>query len=153
MGKKSPIPAGAFVELNIDAIAEGKCRRDFERKLRRAYKELMEYEKETGDTKCKSVVLLKVTISRMAAAKEHIAITHNTKLSTPTVSEVSIVRERGGRLLCQPVGASEFDPDQQVLFDSLGRPIQGVDPETGEAFGDEAKQKDVAGKIRPAVNQ
>ena len=150
MSKKSPVPAGAMMELNLDLIGEGSFRRKFERAIRRAVKELLAYEQETQDQKGKSQVVAKITVARLPSAKDHFNVSFNVKTATPTANEVSVVKARGGRLLCQPVGASEWNPDQQVLFDAQGRAIQGTDPDTGEVVSGEG-EKDVAGKIERAA--
>lgn len=141
---KSPVPPGAFVELNAGNIDEGKFFKQLNAKIKRAYRELIDYEKSSEDTQGKAVITAQISIFRTKGTKDHFSIVHGTKISTPAQKNVSVVKARGEHLLCQPTGASEFDPDQMVIFDAQGRAIGGVDPETGEVVSN-----DVAGKIEP----
>jgi YD repeat-containing protein len=57
-----------------------------------------------------------------------------------------MVKDAGGKLLCQPTGSNEDDPNQQLFYDARGRVIGGVDLQTGEQI----TTRDVVGKIGKA---
>ncbi len=124
---KSPAPPGAMVEMAVDNIDEGKFKRQFNAAMRRAFKDLLAYQKETDSSSGKSTVTATVTIFKTAGTSDHFTIQHGCKTNVPTMKNVSIVKARGERLLCQPIGASEHDPDQQAFFDSQGRIIGNED--------------------------
>lgn len=136
-----------MVELSIDNIDEGKARKEFNAKIRKAFKELLQYQKDTDSSDGKAIVTLSVTIHKTANTKDHFNVVHSTKVSVPTIKNTSVVKARGERLLCQPIGASLHDPEQQAFFDASGRIIGGVDPDTGELIEEEPH---VAGKIAQA---
>jgi hypothetical protein len=145
---KSPVPPGAMVELQVDNIDEGKFKKQFNAAMRRAFKELLAFQKESDSSGGKSVVTASITILKTPGTSDHFTIQHGCKTSVPTMKNVSIVKARGERLLCQPIGASEHDPDQQAFFDAQGRVIGGIDPDTGELIEDGPSP--VAGKIAQA---
>jgi hypothetical protein len=131
-GQRSPVPPGAFVELTLPLVDEGECLAKVNRAIRRAMRGLRSYEEETDDkTQC-AVVSLKLKIKRTKGAQDHFDVTYGTKVETPEAKRTSIVKERNGKLLCQPAGSNEGAPEQQLFYDAKGRIIGGVDPETGE---------------------
>lgn len=152
MSKKSPIPPGAYVGVNVNNIDEGKLKKRLDRQLTRAMKELKDYEEQSGDRSGKAVITATIALARSKDSKEFWAITYGVKIATPMPKNLSLVKERNGHLLCQPTGASEFDPDQMVIFDDKGRPIGGTDPETGEVY-DGADKPTVAGSIGQVAAQ
>lgn len=133
-----------MVELSIDNIDEGKARKEFNAKIRKAFRELLQYQKDTESSGGKAVVTLSVTMFKTKGTSDHYSVEHSTKITVPTMKNLSVVKARGERLLCQPIGASQHDPEQQAFFDSTGRIIGGVDPDTGELVEDGPV---VAGKI------
>jgi len=145
---KSNIPPGGMVELSVDTIDEGKFRKQINRAISRAYRELLEYEKQSEDPSGKAVVTCQVQVFRTKGARDHFSVVHQTKITVPSMKNVSVVKARGEKLLCQPVGSSQYDPDQQTIFDADGRIIGGTDPETGEVIDPNAPSP-VAGKIVP----
>jgi hypothetical protein len=127
------VPAGAYLELNLDLIDEGNLRVQADNAIRKAVAELLDYEKQTEDRGQSAEITVKLKIRRAKNANEHFEVTHTTAVKVPTPKRTSIVKEANGRLLCQPNGSSASDPDQMVFFDRHGRQI--------------AHEEEVAGRI------
>lgn len=140
--ERSPAPPGALVELSVDLIDEGKLKGALNAKLKQTLRELLEFEKETMTRDASAQVTLTIKMSRTKGSTEFFDIEYGAASKVPVVTRGTSVKEVGGRLLCQPAGSSDDSPDQQLFFDSRGRIIGGVDPETGEAH-----EPPVAGRI------
>lgn len=138
--KKAP-PPGAFVSVGIDQIDEGRFKKQLDASMLKAYSDLAEYIKATDDQSGKATLTFKIILTKTKGVKDHFTIKTTKAVSIPQPVVESVVKVRNGKLLCQPIGASEHDPDQQAFFDADGKPI-GVDAE-----------KDVAGTIGKAANQ
>jgi hypothetical protein len=126
------VPSGAMVELTADLIDEGLFLKQLNIKLRKAHRELKEYVDETGDGKAKAVLMCRVELCYDADAEDFIAITHNVGTRIPTPKKKTFVKERGGRMLVQPIGSTDSSPDQMSLFDREGRVIGRLNTRTGE---------------------
>lgn len=150
---RSPVPPGAFLELDTDLVDEGRMRRGLDRAIKKCVREIIEYEREVDSKDGKGEVALKLIIRRAKGAEEHFEVIHETKIKTPTPRRASFVRERAGRLLCQPTGSNSGDPDQQLLFDGMGRVIGGgapPEPEQEEIDTETGEVSPVVGRIRRA---
>ena len=136
------IPSGAMVEINTDLIDEGKLKREMDDAIREAHEALVKRResKATGGA-CK--VTVEIEIGYDPDMRDTVAIKYSVSLKTPKNQSVSLVKEKGGRLLCQPSGSNADAPEQQQLFDGAGRPIGKVDTRTGEVI----EEDEVAGKI------
>lgn len=139
-----PAPPGAYVELDIDLIDEGKLKDVIEQKLRQAHKGLTDYEKETGDLTAKATVTIKLKLQRQRGSQQFMDVLYHARHEVPVMERVTSVRAAGDKLLCQPAGSNEGDPDQQLFYDQNGRIIGGNPPKS--------EPKDVAGTIGKAVN-
>lgn len=134
MGKKS-LPPGAMVRVGVDNIAEGDFKKKLDASIRRAVKQLYEYQRDTMDGGGKSVVTATITIAKAKGTDRQMAITTSVKVNIPTPVNISSAKMTdNGDLLCQPVGTSEYDPDQQTIFDNNGK-IIGADTEDGAVAG------------------
>lgn len=136
----------AFVELGAAEISEGKFLEQLDAALRKAFRELGEYERSSDSTTGVAKVQATIAIKRAKDLKEHFVIQFAIKRSVPTATTGSVVKEQGGRLLCRPQGSAHDTPDQRLLFDAKGNPVAGVDPETGEDYS-EARKDQVAGRL------
>lgn len=123
----------AFVELSVGLINEGKLLEQANRQLRAAFRELRNFEDETGEAG-KATVTVAVEIKKAKDLKEHYMVSYTVRKSTPTSKVGSVVKEKGGRLLCRPEGSASDTPDQGLLFNERGDAIAGTDPDTGESF-------------------
>jgi hypothetical protein len=142
------------VELCTDLIDEGGLKRAMDRAIGRTLRELRDYERDTLDRGGEVSVQATIRVKRSPGTSEHFDVVYHVTTKVPTPKHKSQVKERGGRLLCQPSGSSDGDPDQMLFFDSRGRiigpsgPGENVDPATGEVVD----AGDVAGSIRPAAS-
>lgn len=135
--ESSPVPPGAYVELNVDLIDEGKFRAHLESKMKQALKDLLQYEEDTMDRSGSAMVTLKFKMSRTKGSSEFFDLEYTVANQVPNVVRASTAKEANGRLICQPTGTSEDSPDQQLFFDRNGRII-------GKTGGEESP---VAGRI------
>lgn len=145
---QSPAPPGAMVEVGFEILDEGRFLPTVNRKLREAAEALAKYELETGDKTSRSAVAIKITFARVKGAAALMGITTTIATSIPTPKGGSVAMERGGKLLCQPVGTNE-EPQQQLFYDGNGRIIGPVREEIDAATGEVVE---VAGRIRRAGN-
>lgn len=137
----SPVPPGAMVKVGMNELNGGKFVRQANSKLAKIVKGLLEFEEETGDMTGKALLTMKIVIRRLKNSADHFEVGYTFTEAVPSCKNVDIVKEAGGRLLCQPAGASGDNPDQLLLFDSQGRIISGVDKDTGETALVEAEAK------------
>lgn len=84
-------------------------------------------------------------------AAEHVRLTHHVTTKTPKNERASLAKAVQGRLLVAPDGSRAESPDQQRLFDSLGRPIGLLDPLTGEIKQEPAPERQTLGRVGRAV--
>lgn len=143
---KSPVPAGMYVQLNLDLIEGGNYRKQVEEAIQRGFRELMNWEKASGKTDGTYTVSSKITIGRVPNTTDHYAVKATVNLTTPAVVRRSLVKGANGRLLCQPEGATVGDPDQISLFDGQGMAKGTVDTSTGELLED-PDDEHVAGRV------
>jgi len=143
MANNTPIPSGAYVELNVDLVSEGALRREIDRRIGQAFRELLEREQATGDKTGKAVVTAQIVIERGKDSEQFWRIRHKVQHAVPPITQMSLVKGVNGRLICQPEGAGKDDPDQMKLFDAQGRCKGVFDPQTGEIV----EEPDVAGKV------
>ena len=139
----TPVPANAYVELNTDLIDEGGLRQELDQRLGQAFRQLLERESATGDKTAKAVISCRITIERGKDSEQFWRITHSVNHAVPPIDKTSLVRGAGGRLICQPEGSSDDDPDQMHLFDAQGQPRGTLNTETGEI----EQPSGVAGKL------
>lgn len=128
----NPTPANAYVEVKADSIREGKFRKEFDQAIQSAFTELMAREDLTGDRTGQAVITAKVVIQRGKDMDTMFKITDSVRKSVPEAARSTLVKGAGGRLLCQREGTSADDPDQMRLFDSEGKAVGILNPETGE---------------------
>ncbi len=141
------MPDPMFVELGAAEISEGDFLKQLDGALRKAFHELREYEQKSGSGTGVAKVVATIAIKRAKDMQEHYAINFGLKRTVPTSTVSSVVKEKGGRLLCRPQGSSHDTPDQRLLFDATGKPIAGVDPVTGEDYSARTDGKGVAGRL------
>lgn len=130
-----------MVELDVDLIDEGRMRTQLHQSLKRALRDLLAYEKESMDRDGSAEVTLKIKMGRTKGSSEFFDVEYGTSVKVPNVVRGTSVKEVGGRLLCQPSGSNEDNPEQQLFYDAKGRIIGGVDPDTGE------EQQQIVGRI------
>lgn len=128
------IPEGMYTELTLRQIHEGKAEREINRKIQKAFTELIEREGVTGDRSGKAKVVLTLTLERVPNSNEHWNIQFEVDHKVPGIKQASTARQGGGMLLCQPDGTTEGDPDQMRLFSRTGEPRGAFDPGTGEVI-------------------
>lgn len=116
-------PDGAYVELDLDLIDEGKFKTHFEAKLRAALEGLLAYEKESFDLTGAATITVKVKLERQKGSQQFMDISYGAKSDVPVVTRGTQVRLAGDRLLCQPAGSNEGSPDQQLFYDAKGNII------------------------------
>lgn len=116
------IPPGAYVEVGIEIVDEGKFIEQINRAMRDALRQLANYERETGDRAGCSKVTVVLGFRRAKGTDGFFEIKTKIATSVPQPQKASYAIERGGKLLCQPVGTND-DPGQQCFFDSTGRII------------------------------
>lgn len=119
---KSPAPPGAYQEVSLELIQEGAFQKAVNQALRKAVKELVEYERETHDKGGVAAVGIKVKIRRLKGTETHMAIETAITVATPQPKGGSVAVERQGKLLCQPIGTND-EPEQQLFYDAHGRVI------------------------------
>jgi hypothetical protein len=126
--KLSPIPAGAYVEVNVDNIDEGRLKKKLESKIRQAYRALQQYEQETSDFGGKATVTLKVSVKREKGSAGVFRLAYKLVTTTPEAESATLAKQGAdGQLICQPGGTTEDDPDQLVIFDQNGRVLGKVE--------------------------
>lgn len=143
MSEKSPAPPGAFVEIGLEDIDEGKLVKAANAKLKKAFRDTLEYEKETSDKTAKFVMNIEITCERMPNSEELWDISYKIPTKIPTATRATFAKEVGGKLLAQPAGTNEDTPDQQLFYDNRGAIIGGEPTPI---------KSDIAGRI-PAVAQ
>lgn len=149
MARKSPIPAGVYVEVGIDNIDDGRLRQEIDDALAEGLKKLEAWEKATDRRDGKYAVKVNIAVGRNAGSNQSFLIKASVSLATPAVPRACMVKLAGGRLLCQPEGASMRDPDQISLFDVDGSPKGTLDTTTGE-LKESGEPEPVAGRIAGA---
>lgn len=132
------VPAGTYVELDVDKINEGAFRERIEELLRTGLKDYLRWEHAMDRKDGSFTVSAKINVSRVANSESHFAVKADVNLKTPVVQRTSLVKGAGGVLLCQPEGSSGDDPAQIRLFDGLGRPKGVVNKETGELIDEDS---------------
>lgn len=139
------VPPGAMVESLLTQMDEGRVLKEVDEALRRAHTELQQYAKVALDLKGKATVTLKINLSFYEGNPELLEQTAKVAVTVPTLTRTAVVKSRGGKMLCQPIGASEHNPDQQTFFDAHGNAISAVlvDRKSGEEI------QNVAGRIGP----
>lgn len=140
MAEKSRAPAGAYVEVGTNEIDEGKFVALLDSALRKAFRDFLDYEKTTGDSKAKVIITPKITLQRMKGSEELIDIAYTIPVKVPTAIRSTVAKERGGKMLAQPAGTNDDSPDQQLFYDARGAIIH--DPITNQPI-----IPDVAGRI------
>jgi hypothetical protein len=146
MSTKKKLPDGAMVEISTDLIDEGKLKIQMDEALREAHAAMLR-RKEAGQTGGECKISVEISMGYDPDMRDMVTLTHCVTLKTPKNQSVSLVKEKAGRLLCQPSGSSSDVPEQQRLFDSNGRVIGVIDVQTG-VLTDEPT---VAGTIRAAT--
>ncbi len=131
---ESPVPAGMYVEVDVDLIDEGQFKKRLNEALARGFRDLMEWEESTGRSDGALQVKALIKVSRMSKSDTlfHIEAEVNGKI--PPVRSDSCATGGEKRLICQPEGTRDDDPDQIKLFDRRGRPKGGIDLSTGEVI-------------------
>ena len=142
-------PPGALVELDVELIDEGKFKTYVEHKLKQALDGLLSYEQESMDSSAAATVTVKLKIQRQKGSAQFMDLSYKADTAVPVVERMSTVRVADGKLLCQPSGSNDGDPDQQLFYDARGRIIGGVDRATGEVISPNSIPP-VAGKIKHA---
>lgn len=120
--QKSPVPPGAYVEVDVANINEGLFIAEVNAKMRKALGDLFVYEQGTGDRTGQIEVTAKIKVGRMANTRDLISITTKVTSKIPEPETTSEAKESGGKLLCQPVGTND-DAEQQLLYDGRGNLI------------------------------
>jgi len=149
-GRKVDI-AGAMIEATIDAIDEGAFRKELDQALRAGHRELERYAEETGDRTGSVTITASISLNLPKDLDDHVHITTSVNKKLPVRKRGTLVKSKGGRMLCQPSGSSAESPDQQVLFDARGVCIGTVDKSTGELIEDDDETRAVAGEIKPGA--
>lgn len=144
--KTKGLPEGAMVEISTDLIDEGRLKLQIDEALREAHAALMR-RREAGQTGGECKISVDISMGYDPDMRETVTLTHCVSLKTPKNQSVSLVKEKAGRLLCQPSGSSTDIPEQQRLFDAQGRSLGVLDLETGEL----TSESEVVGKIRTAT--
>lgn len=139
---KAP-PAGAYVELNINLIDEGRCAALIEESLKEALLGLRRYEKSSGDLTAAATINVKFKLERQKGSESFMDLSYKAETKVPVVERSSSIRATEDKLLCQPGGSSDGDPDQLTFYNQKGVAIAEVNTSTGEAKEPSA----VAGKI------
>lgn len=145
----SNVPPGAMLEIGLELIDEGKFIKQVNAAIRKAYKDLLDFEKQTDIKTGRASVAVSIGMGRLKQANNHFVVETQITVKQPASPKgATVVAEKCGRLLCQPVGTND-DPEQQLIFDAQGRIIGDkgalIDNETGEVI-----EKPVAGSIRRA---
>ena len=131
------LPAGAMVELDPSLINEGEFLREVKEAIEAAYG-VLNKRAEMGNRSGKAVVTCDISLAFPKDIDNHVEITTCITVKRPKTGKKTIVKEKNGRLLCQPIGTTADTPDQKRLFDGHGRPIGAIDRKTGEVL-DEAQ--------------
>lgn len=137
------IPSGAMVEMTADLIGEGSMVREINQSLREAHAALGKRRDDFGKTDGACKITVEIEVGYDPEMRETVTIKHCVTLRTPKNAVLTLAKDKGGHLLCQPNGSSEDTPDQQRLFDGSGRPIGLVDRRTGEL----SEELPIAGKV------
>lgn len=133
--KRSPAPFGAYVEVDVTNIKEGKFVEQINRTIQAGLIELIEHQKEAETKRGELVVTATIKIKRAPSTESVWSILTRVTKKTPTLEQASDAIQRGTRLLCQPVGTTDDDPRQQQFFDASGAPIlaDGTPGHVGDA--------------------
>jgi len=132
-----------MIELQLGLIDEGRLLQQMNAALREGHKELQHYREETGDSTGKVTIELGLELAYDPEMKDHIVITHGVRKKVPARKARTIVKDKGGYLLVQPIGSDRNSPDQFRLFGADGKPIGTW----SEAEGVIEEPPAVAGKI------
>jgi hypothetical protein len=143
-------PPGAMVEVEVDLIDEGRFKIMVAQKLQQILDGLLQYEDQTSDTSASATVTIKFKLQREKGAKNFFNLSYKADTQVPVVERGTTLRVAGGKMLCQPAGTNDGDPDQQLFYNLEGRIIGGVDRHTGEKI-DVKDIKDVAGVIKKSA--
>lgn len=137
-------PADAYVEVTVETIGEGNRRltTQINESLREAFRGLVD-RRDRGESAGTARITAEIRLEWNPDARDHVNIVHSVSLKTPKVEVGSIVKERGGRMLCQAEGSSMEPPEQMRLFDSMGRPRGTMDRVTGELL----EESPIAGRV------
>jgi len=106
-----PLPADTYVEITVERVAEGQFCEEITAALREAHAALAK-RRDRGELGGECVLTATVRIGYDPALKEHVRLVHAVSLRTPKNECVTVVKERGGALLCQLSGSTGDSPDQ-----------------------------------------
>jgi len=134
------IPAGAMVELDPSLINEGEFLREMKDAIEQAYA-VLNKRAELGNRSGKAVVSIDIALAFPKDIDNHIELVTCIVVKRPKTGKKTIVKEKNGRLLCQPIGTTADTPDQQRLFDAFGQPIGAIDRSTGEVLSEDEVSK------------
>lgn len=140
MMKVEELPNDAFVELDSRLIDEGKFLKQLDSMLRRAYHDLMDREKSTGDPFGKAVLKAKITLRR-AKSQQYFDVEYEMIHAVTPSKRTTLVKGVGERLICPAHGSSEDDPAQLRLFDINGDLTATINPKTGELLDEDVPLK------------
>lgn len=137
---------GEYREMDIELIDEGDFIKEMNVELRKLYRELIDYEKRSGDLSGKAVLTTKLSVKRMKGSEQFHELDYSFHPTIPTFKKNSAARSVDGRLMCEIDGTSSLnDKDQMVLtYDRFGNEKAKVNLETGEVAEDE---HGVVGKV------
>jgi len=147
MPRETPqVPLGAYVEVKLENINQGRFLEQIDEALQKAARDLMEWEQAMEKKDGSFTVTAKVTGSRVKNATDHFTLKARVTINTPDIEQTAMVKGTNGRIICQPEGADHHSPDQIRMFDVNGNPKGLIDPVTGEIEEEPA----TAGKINSA---
>ena len=130
--KMSPFPSGSYLEVDLNLIDEGKMASKLSDAIRRAFADLIHYQRETNDLKSKAGVSLQISLGSIPNIAGWADVSYKISVKIPSAVSHSNAKIAGEKLLCQPIGTGPGAPEQQVFFDANGRIIGGINPSTGE---------------------
>jgi len=136
------LPSGTMVELSTGLIGEGKFIEEIDRALAEAAAALVK-RKSSGERSGSCKITATIDVGYDPDIEDHVTVVHCVVLKTPKNEKMTLVKEKGGRLLCDPSGSTASTPDQLRLFDRNGRPTGVLDTRTGELL----EPPTTAGKI------
>lgn len=140
--------SGLYHEVKAENIDEGRMVDRLNAQIARAASTIQKQWAEVGERKGKATVTLKIEIGANDKMQEFVDTDYTISTSVTPVQHSTLVRAANGRLLVQPDGSSDENPDQlrmTDLYDQRGNLRAKVDPRTGEVA--DAQDEGVAGKV------
>ncbi len=121
-GNPAPtIPHGAMVLAGIEHIDDGAFLSAINDALREAHAAIAKAREKTGSSSVSAGVSISLTVGYDKDIRDIVEIRGDIRVKVPSVSTAkSLVKERAGRMLCQPTGADATTPDQLRLFNPSG---------------------------------